>query len=466
MKKSLFAMALGATLLFACTKPEIELPGEENQNQEENPIPTPGPDPIDQIETNCIHIYNNKGEETASVKLESGAGFTYEGYLLFYATDISGLSVEDYQNGLHEDAAVTIAGLVMPTSIGQEVDLLSTDKRFQFAIRAAGMDIETINSEHNPQILGGTMKISLNQDKTSARFEAHAELSSGKSVKFIVDAPYAAGGEVYNTITFADWPLCLLRTAFYIEREKAGFEPMLIFTPPQFEYADDLPTAIFYAKLDAASRLFDGQYHSISDLRSGGDFSLQVWHGEPGKDEEHWDIVSGDIMMQKNGDYNYSVTVVDGKTGSISGKLPFSMVFTGEAIDGSIHKPLPDNKFTIDKKEDHVIGSVLLDLASEPGTAYIYLCEKTGIKTVNGMLENNPAQIRIDSNYVGGLAGLSTDPLLRITYDGREWSKAAGCEYGSYICDKLDMTARYLSLRIRNFDGFSLDYNGSLTIVK
>lgn len=466
MKKSLFAMALGATLLFACTKPETELPKEE-QNNVDKPTPDPpGPEPENTLEKGYIHTFDETGEKLSSYKLESSACITNDGYILFYASDIAGLTAEDYKNGLHENASVLVAGMIIPSCNGKDIDLLSSGSRFQYAVKFPGLEVETLSLEHNKAILSGKMNVKADLENLSASMESTCNLANGMTVSFSVDGPYAPGGEVYNTISFADWGTCLLRTAFYQEREKDGYEPILLFTPPLFEYADELPTAIFYAKLDAASELFDGKYHNIQDLDKTGKFSLQVWHGEPKKDEEHWDIVKGEIMMEKHADHSYTVNVAGASTDALSGRMPFDMAFTGDLLDGSIRKPLPDNKFTVDKKDEHIIGSVVIDLTSEENDANVYMCEQSGVKTVSGMLEHNPLQIRVSKSFVDYLAGLSTDPLLRITYNGREWSLAAGCEVGSYICDELNYETGWYSLKIRNFGSITVDYNGYVTILK
>lgn len=467
-------------MLFSGCKtsdPQPEKPGNEvvdPGNGNTNPV-NPGDNkdpepPIDEegaLKEGYVYYLDSEGKEISKEPIGSSASFTSEGYILFYATDLEGFSASDFHSkDLTESGAqLVVAGLIMPISNGEAIDITSTEDRFQFAFISNGINFEISNRQLDAAISEGHMTLSADRVNLIAHLEADFTMEDGTHIAFKIKADYTSGGEIDNVIEFADWGLCLCRSAFYIEPATEGHEPLLIFCPPYFEYASDLPTSIFYAKLEAKSELFDGETHSIAELTNTGDLSLSVWHGESGKDEEHWPVVKGNIRMVKNSVHNYSVEVVGGATSAFSGRMPFNLNYSGEFQDGSIQKPLPDNKFIVNRTDEHIIGSVVIDLQKSEEISYIYICEESGVKSVEQMQSLNSVKVTVSRTFLAGAAGLSTDPNLAINYNGTEWSKAAGSDTGSYICDDLNFSTGWYSLRIRNFGTFTLDFNGTATIL-
>lgn len=471
MKKILYIFSALCALMLVSCKPQITPEQPDDPETEIVPVPIPDPDPVPDeptFEDNIIYFLDASGNITEEIEVKSATSFVYNGgYFSFYLGNMEGLTPELIGEGLElKEGDSIVAAAILNSFNGKKVVINEEKRRYTFQTRIDGLDPMDVNeNEVSGNVSGGWFILTVDREGMKATFEFEVELSDGTTMKSKTTADYVPGGEVENFVTMGDDYERPLRVGFYDEPIRDGFEPTLYLAVGEIEYGEDIPRTAYVA-MAAASSICDGEPHYIAECMASDKLIIGFFNIEG---YLYWDILDGQIIIDKKGEYDYEISISAGYATEEYGEVEdtsFEMFWSGSLKDMSITRPI-NSELSYNGKVTP-LKSAVIDITGTLG--YVYLCPSEGITTVEAAKADNPLVVTVSAEKVFNNVGLSTDrENFSISYDGNTWDKET-LDTCSYIVH--DYTEDIIHCQVANFSlkkgktKLMLEYKGPMTVIR
>ncbi|MCQ2141970.1 MAG: hypothetical protein MJY83_06460 [Bacteroidales bacterium] len=468
MKKIPYIILTAFAVLCISCKPSLtpDEPKDPNTEVEVDPTPEPDPEPEKPNKTNVIYVLTSEGKISKSIDVRSATSFVFNGgYFSFYLGSMEGLSPEVVADGYEpREGESIIAAAVLNSFNGKKIVFKEEKLRYIFQTKIAGFsDMDASETAVSDDISQGWFILTVNKDELKATLEFEFTLTTGSTIKAKVESEYTPGGENENFVTLGDAYQRPLRVGFYDEPISEEFEPTLYIAVGEIEYGEDLPRTT-YIGIAAASKLCDGKPHDIKECIGKGTLATMFYSIEG---HIFWDIIDGQIIISKNENYDYEISMSGAHATDEEGESPntlFEMYWSGKFKDINITKPINSElnfNGTIIPLKSAVIGT-------DGPVSHVYLCPSEGITTIEAAKADNSIVITVSSEKVFTNVGLSTDrEHFSISYAGNTWDKNTldTCSYIVHEHSEDTFHCQIASFSLKSGKTtLKLEYKGPLTI--
>lgn len=336
---------------------------------------------------------------------------------------------------------------IAPTANGVKLDIMGEGENYTITSALAGAYLETVARELTDEVTEGTLCLTSKDGKVTLAERVVLVDGTVLSVGISIEADL---GSSDNTISRGD-EVKPLRALFYNEDE-ADYVGLYL-TPAGLDYFDELDIATWYLYLLADRSLYADGSFDLSEVSADKIFYFGMVDNmnedlcfEISNDDLAGATGSVSIEREAEGVYNIDLSI------TYDGTL-YTAKFKGEAISYDVTPPPADTNYIEDAGRKYDLKPTAT------------LTKGESVWSVELTVADNDKRVVITAPkgcFDGNARGFSQSKDLTVTYDGVTFSKANG--YSGTITLGLDEEAGKLTAEFTNYAGFSLSFDGSVTI--